>query len=135
MRNKYHGACYRCGRHCKPGEGHYERHKGKWRHQHADCAVKYRRTDVHFQTNPINENEAFHLLDIDGRILKEYATAGEALKNLPHNEQDNFQVGIKRHHTLTIDEFADRYKNGEGGISNAPNRNITKQQRAAKRNH
>lgn len=38
MRNKYPGQCYRCGQLVKPREGHFERHAGGWRVQHASCA-------------------------------------------------------------------------------------------------
>jgi hypothetical protein len=43
MRNKYPGVCYRCGKQVEKGEGHFERHKGGWRVQHADCAIKARK--------------------------------------------------------------------------------------------
>lgn len=46
MRNKYPGYCYRCGDYVKKGEGHFERKRGYWRLQHADCAIKYRGTNV-----------------------------------------------------------------------------------------
>lgn len=39
MRNKYEGKCYRCGKIVKPKEGHFERHNGSWRVQHANCAI------------------------------------------------------------------------------------------------
>jgi hypothetical protein len=42
MRNQYAGTCYRCGEFVAPGAGHFERFKGRWRTQHADCAIKYR---------------------------------------------------------------------------------------------
>jgi hypothetical protein len=45
MRNQYAGLCYRCGERVEPGEGHFERHPtatGKWRTQHADCAILWR---------------------------------------------------------------------------------------------
>jgi hypothetical protein len=46
MKNKYPGICYRCGQYVNVGEGHFERNIGKgWRVQHANCAIKYRRTD------------------------------------------------------------------------------------------
>lgn len=48
MRNKYRGICYRCGQMVEPGDGHFERHQGRWRHQHASCAIKYRGTDHHY---------------------------------------------------------------------------------------
>jgi hypothetical protein len=44
MRNKYAGTCYRCGETVAPGKGHFERHQGGWRTQHANCAVLYRGT-------------------------------------------------------------------------------------------
>lgn len=34
-RNQYVGTCYRCGLTVEPGTGHFERHEGKWRTQHA----------------------------------------------------------------------------------------------------
>lgn len=40
MRNKFPGPCYRCGKIVLKGAGHFERHQGGWRTQHADCAVK-----------------------------------------------------------------------------------------------
>lgn len=40
MRNKYAGICYRCHGNVPAGAGHFERHQGKWRTQHADCAIK-----------------------------------------------------------------------------------------------
>lgn len=50
MRNKYPGYCYRCGGYVEKGKGHFERLRfGRginWRVQHADCAIKYRGTDV-----------------------------------------------------------------------------------------
>ena len=42
MRNRYSGTCYRCGHRVAPGAGHFERHKGGWRAQHAECAIAYR---------------------------------------------------------------------------------------------
>ena len=42
MRNRYAGTCYRCGHRVAPGAGHFERHKGGWRAQHAECAIDYR---------------------------------------------------------------------------------------------
>lgn len=46
MRNKYPGYCYRCGEYVEKGKGHFERKKGYWKIQHADCAIKYRGTNV-----------------------------------------------------------------------------------------
>lgn len=43
MRNRYPGTCYRCGGHVAAGAGHFERHSGSWRVQHADCAIKHRK--------------------------------------------------------------------------------------------
>jgi hypothetical protein len=42
MRNKFPQACYRCGDIVRAGHGHFERHNGGWRTQHATCAIKYR---------------------------------------------------------------------------------------------
>ena len=41
MRNKFKGQCYRCGKVVEKTEGHFERYKGHWRVQHAQCAIKY----------------------------------------------------------------------------------------------
>ena len=40
MRNKYPGVCYKCGKRVEVGEGHFERHQGKWRVQHKEEAMK-----------------------------------------------------------------------------------------------
>lgn len=42
MRNRYPGTCYRCGQFVLAGAGHFERHNGGWRTQHAECAIKFR---------------------------------------------------------------------------------------------
>ncbi len=42
MRNKYPGTCYRCHGHVAAGAGHFERHEGGWRTQHAQCAIQHR---------------------------------------------------------------------------------------------
>lgn len=42
MRNKYPGICYRCGKPVAAGDGHFERFRGGWRTQHADCAIQHR---------------------------------------------------------------------------------------------
>lgn len=44
MRNKYPGICYRCSKLCEAGQGHFEKVRGGWRIQHADCAIKHRGT-------------------------------------------------------------------------------------------
>jgi hypothetical protein len=44
MRNKYPGICYRCGKPVAKGEGHFERHAGGWRTQHAQCCIEARAT-------------------------------------------------------------------------------------------
>ncbi len=49
MRNKYPGVCYRCGRTVEKGAGHFERHKGGWRTQHAECAIKHREEKLNHQ--------------------------------------------------------------------------------------
>lgn len=46
MRNMYPGTCYRCGKHCAAGEGHFERKRGGWRVQHAKCAIVFRGTKI-----------------------------------------------------------------------------------------
>ena len=45
MRNKFAGPCYRCGETVAVGKGHFERHNGKWRTQHANCAIIHRGTN------------------------------------------------------------------------------------------
>tara|TARA_R110000782_G_scaffold13392_14_gene39494 strand:+ start:1035 stop:1253 length:219 start_codon:yes stop_codon:yes gene_type:complete len=65
MRNSYKGICFRCGGTVEPGAGHFQkvtktdRRKWpsfpfgvKWITQHAECAIKYRGTDVHYICNP-----------------------------------------------------------------------------------
>lgn len=42
MRNRYPGICYRCSERVEAGAGHFERHNGGWRTQHAECAIAYR---------------------------------------------------------------------------------------------
>lgn len=42
MRNRYAGMCYRCGKHVPEGAGHFERHQGGWRVQHASCVLKHK---------------------------------------------------------------------------------------------
>ena len=46
MRNKYPGQCYRCNMTVRSGEGHFQRVDRKWLTQHAECAIKYRGTEV-----------------------------------------------------------------------------------------
>jgi hypothetical protein len=43
MRNKYPGYCYYCSKYVDKGEGHFERHNGKWLVIHADCVFKQRK--------------------------------------------------------------------------------------------
>lgn len=46
MRNRFSGICYRCGERVEKQEGHFERTKGGWLLQHAECAIEYRGTEV-----------------------------------------------------------------------------------------
>jgi hypothetical protein len=46
MRNKHPGTCYRCGKTVEPGAGHFERHNGGWRTQHAGCAILGRKAHI-----------------------------------------------------------------------------------------
>ena len=46
MRNQYPGTCYRCGKTVEAGQGHFERNAGRWRTQHATCAIEHRRERV-----------------------------------------------------------------------------------------
>ena len=43
MRNRYPGICYQCKKTVEAGEGHFERYKGGWRTQHAECCIKARK--------------------------------------------------------------------------------------------
>lgn len=43
MRNRYPGTCYWCGKRVEIGEGHFERHNGRWRVIHAECVFEQRR--------------------------------------------------------------------------------------------
>jgi hypothetical protein len=64
MSNKYGGTCYKCGEHCEPGAGVFERvshvqrkkwpalpRTAKWLTQHHDCVRGYP-SDTHFEYNP-----------------------------------------------------------------------------------
>ena len=55
MRNQYPGVCYRCGKEVAAKSGHFERHIGSWKVQHAECAVKYRGTPHTYET--VNKEE------------------------------------------------------------------------------
>lgn len=67
MRNTYKGICYRCGLEVQAYAGHFEaipykerkEHKifGRWRLQHAECAIKFRGTKVG-KEKPIAELKA-----------------------------------------------------------------------------
>lgn len=48
MRNQFAGTCYRCGETVEAGAGHFEKTPFTrfWRVQHAECAIKFRGTDV-----------------------------------------------------------------------------------------
>lgn len=37
MRNRYPGKCSRCGDEVAAGDGHFEHHRGRWRH--TECAI------------------------------------------------------------------------------------------------
>lgn len=47
MRNKYPGICYRCNKLVNPGAGHFEKilYTKKFRVQHAECAILYRKIE------------------------------------------------------------------------------------------
>lgn len=62
MRNKYPGTCYRCGTTVDAGDGHFERHEsgfGKWRTQHASCAIKWRGQPAPTTAQALQAREAF----------------------------------------------------------------------------
>lgn len=42
MRNQFPGICYRCDTLVEAGDGHFERIAGRWRVQHASCAIEHR---------------------------------------------------------------------------------------------
>lgn len=52
MRNKYPGTCYRCGKRVEAGAGHFERHNGGWRTQHAQCAIDHRKEYIVHKNAP-----------------------------------------------------------------------------------
>ena len=56
MRNQFPGTCYRCGETVPAGKGHFERHAGRWRTQHATCAIIHRGTD-HAAIRALTEGE------------------------------------------------------------------------------
>ncbi len=59
-RNKFKGTCYKCGLLVDVGTGHFERHNGTWRTQHAlhpgygriTCAMAEKRTLVAQDSQP-----------------------------------------------------------------------------------
>ncbi len=55
MRNRFAGKCYRCGQLVEAGAGHFERHKGGWRVQHASCAITHRRK--YREEQPVEEQK------------------------------------------------------------------------------
>lgn len=57
MRNQYPGICYRCGETVPAKQGHFERHIGAWRVQHASCAIKYRGTNHNKESHGNGRNE------------------------------------------------------------------------------
>lgn len=75
MRNRYPGTCYRCGDLVAPGDGHFERLGGRWRTQHADCAIKWRGT-------PDPEREAWRIRKLQIRARRTGNDATRARKEL-----------------------------------------------------
>lgn len=58
MRNRYPGTCFRCGEPVAKGKGHFQRTRdGRWLTQHAECAVKYRGTNVGYDGRPARADE------------------------------------------------------------------------------
>lgn len=51
-RNQYAGTCYRCGKWCPEGEGHFQRKGSRWLLQHATCAIMFRGTNRHYIDSP-----------------------------------------------------------------------------------
>lgn len=73
MRNRFPGTCYRCNTHVPAGAGHFERsEKGGWKVQHAECAIKYRGTDVGIDL-AAKERKRQYLADRQIQIWKEKA--------------------------------------------------------------
>lgn len=65
MRNRYPGICYRCGLLVEKQAGHFERHKGSWRVQHAQCAINHRQQKVSNNgqdSHKINNSSTTHIL-------------------------------------------------------------------------
>ena len=67
MRNRYPGICYRCKEPVAIGAGHFERHNGGWRTQHANCAILHRGKAV-----------SEHAIIADGRVAGVVLTQGGA---------------------------------------------------------
>ena len=66
MSNRYPGICYKCGNHCAPGEGVFEKvnrdarrkwplmpYSIRWQVQHHECVRDYPR-EAHHKYNPIS---------------------------------------------------------------------------------
>lgn len=75
MRNRYPGTCYRCGGHVAAGDGHFERFMGRWRTQHASCAIEHR-------GNPDPERAAFQKRQDEIRASGTGRNAQKARKRL-----------------------------------------------------
>lgn len=57
MRNQYPGTCYRCGKEVAAKSGHFERHIGSWKVQHAQCAIQYRGTPHTYKNETVKLEE------------------------------------------------------------------------------
>ncbi|MEO1772519.1 hypothetical protein [Candidatus Enterococcus ferrettii] len=88
MRNKYPGYCYRCGEYVDAGKGHFERVRGHWRVQHADCAIKYRGTKVY----GIGQRPNKRYFDI---AYKRCADGIKRSRNIPANDETDAVSKLK----------------------------------------
>lgn len=85
MRTNHPGFCYRCGDWVEAGDGHFERNKGRWRVQHAHCAIIWRGTDQFAITQFSNEyrflsNFALCNVQLDGMVFPTVEHAYQAAK-------------------------------------------------------
>lgn len=85
VRTTHSDYCYRCGDWVEAGDGHFERNKGRWRVQHAHCAIVWRGTDQRAITRFDNEyrflsNFAWCQVRLDGLVFPTVEHAYQAAK-------------------------------------------------------
>lgn len=69
MRNSYRGVCYRCGQIVAPRAGHFERKRGKWLTQHAECAIAYRGDGDRTGPRPVDTADAERIAEALRRAI------------------------------------------------------------------